>query len=187
MNNKTKIRSMSKLNIKQTVVFLTTCLVFKVVATPVAKAQFDINKSQISNIEGKRLHPPATIVTRRSLYIKLQQQEDNLATKNLQIAQIYNSYSGSWSGNFQMDRGNFDCISRGQLQFTVDSQGTIRGLLLASGEEIQLNGVVKPDGNFVATGNEGTEARGQFSGSRFVGVYGNQTWGCSGRIAGGKF
>lgn len=111
-----------------------------------------------------------------------------LAQDNLQISQIANSYSGSWSGNFQMDRGELNsCSSRGQFQFTVDNQGALRGILLASGEEIQLYGVVKPDGNFVATGNEGTEARGSFSGNRFVGVYGNQSWGCSGRIEGGRF
>ncbi len=109
-------------------------------------------------------------------------------TKALQISQIYNRYSGSWNGNFQLDHGNPNsCSSRGQLQFTVDGQGVLRGILLASGERMQFNGVVKPNGIFVAVGNEGTEARGNFDGNQFVGVYGNRTWGCSGRIGGRKF
>ncbi len=109
-------------------------------------------------------------------------------TKPLQISQAYNRYSGSWSGNFQLDYGNPNsCSSRGQLQFTVDGRGTLRGILLASGEKMQFNGNVQPNGTFVVFGNEGTEARGNFYGNEFVGVYGNQTWSCSGRIGGRKF
>lgn len=109
-------------------------------------------------------------------------------TKPLQTSQTYNPYSGSWSGGYQLDSGNPNsCGTGGQLQFTVDGQGVLRGILLTPEEKIQLNGVVNPDGSFVGVGNEGTKAKGNFSGNEFVGVYGNQTWGCFGRIGGRKF
>ena len=109
-------------------------------------------------------------------------------TKPLQISQAYNRYSGSWSGNFQLDTGHPNsCSSRGQLQFTVDGRGTLRGILLASGEKMQFKGYVQPNGTFVVFGDGTTQARGNFSGNEFVGVYRNQIWGCSGRIGGRKF
>ena len=53
MNNKTKMQLMSKANIEQAVVFLTTFLGLKVNVTTIKTAKFDSNKPLIGNLRRK--------------------------------------------------------------------------------------------------------------------------------------